>query len=143
MSYRQFRQLIAYALFLLVAAPLEFNLSAYFNGLPEALITGFLYSFAVVASIEALYRLETHPGIPTQSWPVDALKLLSLVPLILFTLEVIPSWSGDPDPTRHLHAEHAKWQAPAAVIGLLVAILTHMYVTRIEPPPSPDAEPSA
>jgi len=117
---------MAFLLFLLLAAPLEFNLAAYFGEADRALLNGALYFFAVTVAIESWMRLETHPELAGGAG-VFFLKLLLLVPIGLFVLDFVPKrFGGNP-------AAAGQWQfqGRAALLAGLAALVTHAIVESV------------
>jgi hypothetical protein len=115
--------LVAFVMFLVVAAPLEFNLAMFYGETNRALLHGALYFFAVTIAVESLMRLETHPEIAHRT-SVSLLKLLLLFPIILFVVDFLPRrFGGNPN-----YIGLWKFQVPAAVSASILTLVTHVFV---------------
>lgn len=131
MSTYFIRQNVLFLVFILIAAPLQFNLALYYGHVSTALLEGSLYFFAVVAAAEAWMRLENHPEVASAISTL-LMKLLCAIPLVLFALDFLPAKYGSATPTpRDCH-----FQIPAAVLSLGISVVVHFYLSWLNRQPT-------
>ncbi|HEY2975318.1 MAG TPA: hypothetical protein VGJ48_22570 [Pyrinomonadaceae bacterium] len=123
MTWQQTRGFLAFFLFLLLAAPIEFNLALYFGEAQRALIGGVLYFFAIIVAIESLMRLVNHPEIAGRPL-VFFLKCFLLIPVVLFAIDFMPKRFGG-NPTA---MGQWQYQERAALFAALGAVITQIVL---------------
>ncbi len=127
MAWGVIRTFLYFLIFVCLAAPLEFHLALYYGHSADAMLRGALYYFAVIVSIEALFRLATHPEV-AGTLPIVGLRLLCAIPIAMFTLEVLPlaAHSGG------VFSTEPRGQVAAAIIAIVGALIAHYVIVLIE-----------
>jgi hypothetical protein len=132
MSYR----VILFVFFSLLAAPLEYHVKwaepwvkgkvAFLDALNQPLVSGMLFFYAVIITVEALMHLATYPQIATK--PVVRLMriigyLLSGIPFFFYVLR---------GPEQPLSDEWLPLQWYVAAASLFLALSIRFYTARVE-----------
>ena len=123
MTWQRLRGFIAFVLFLILAAPIEFNLALYFGEAHAALIHGVLYFFAIIVAIESFMRLVNHPDMAGRPLTFF-LKCLLWVPVVAFVVDFMPKRFGG-NPTAIGQWQH---QGKAALFAALGAVITQVVL---------------
>lgn len=90
-----------------------------------------MYFYAVTLSLEALLRLGHYPKLASGGLPIHLLRLLLLVPLVIFGLQyfVTPLYRENQAP---LPVAEQVLQIGTGVAAFLVSTIVHHHVVRRE-----------
>ncbi len=128
---------IAFIIFCLIAAPLQFIFdwySTWRDGEPTwlsgTLRTGLLFFYALTLCIEAFFRLERYPQHKEKDFRILILKLALFLPVLIFLFEYfVSSQYRSPE---NLSFSMQFLQVSAALSALLLSTIVHYIVTRQE-----------
>jgi hypothetical protein len=127
---------ILFGIFYILAAPLEYHVKwaepwvkgevAFLDAVGRPLVSGMLFFYAVIITVESLVHLAAYPQVTTRL-AVRVIKIfgyaLSIVPFFLYVLRGVEEPLSD---------GWIKFQLCVAVLSLLLAVIVQLYTARLE-----------
>jgi hypothetical protein len=133
---QMFYRVVLFIIFSILAAPLEYHIkwaepwvkgeASFFEAVERPLVSGMLFFYSVIITVEALMHLAAYPQVATRL-AVRLIKLcgypLSIVPFFLYILR------GLHEP---LDDGWLTFQWCVAATSLLLAVIIHTYTAKID-----------